>query len=108
MNYSCTTVLPSVTVTPSFISVNEGEPVRLVCEVRGSGALYVRWTLSGRSRLPLGVQENGTDLIIVATNSSHCGTYVCSASNLAGTSQDEANVSVNRKSVVIIIETNYG
>ena len=95
--FFCRTEFPSVTVSPSFISVNEGELVRLVCEVTGSKPLKVSWTLSDGSPLPLGVQENRTDLVIAAANSSHPGTYVCSASNLAGTSQDEATVIVHRK-----------
>ena len=82
--------------------MNEGEPVRLVCEVRGNGALYVRWTWSGGRRLPLGVRENGTDLVIAAANSSHPGIYVCSARNVGGISAaDEANVTVCRKSYIM-------
>ena len=95
--YSCTTVLPSATITPLSISVNEGDPVRLVCDVMGSEPLNVSWTLTDGSSLPLGVQENGTELVFAAANSSHPGTYVCSVSNVAGTSRDEANVTVYRK-----------
>ena len=95
-------VLPSATITPPSISVNEGELVRLVCEVTGSEPLNVSWTLSDGSPLPLGIQENGTELVIAAANRSHCGTYVCSVSNMAGTSQDEANVTVHRKSLIFI------
>ena len=100
--FSCTTVpvFPSATVSPSFISAIEGEQVRLVCEVTGSEPLNVSWTLFGGSPLPLGVQENGTELVIAAATSSHPGTYVCSVSNLAGTSQDEATVTVHRKSFI--------
>ena len=89
---------PTATITPSSISVIEGEPVRLVCEATGSDPLVVSWTLSDGSPLPPGVLENGTELVIAAANSSHPGTYVCSVSNLAGTSQDEANVTVHGKS----------
>ena len=77
--------------------MNEGELVTLVCEVTGSEPLNVSWTRFDGSPLPLGAQENGAELIIAAANSSHCGTYVCSVSNLAGISQDEATITVNRK-----------
>ena len=96
-----TTVLPSACVTPSSISVNEGEPVRLVCEVTGSEPLNVSWTLSGGGPLPPGVQENGTELVIAAANSSHPGTYVCSVSNRFSISQDEATVTVRCKSFIL-------
>ena len=74
--------------------MNDGELMKLVCEVTGSEPLNVSCTLSDWSPLPLGVQENGTELVIAAANSSHPGTYVCSVSNLAGTSRDEVNVTV--------------
>ena len=74
--------------------MNEGEEVRLVCEVTGSGPLTVSWTLSDGSPRPVEVQENGNELVIAAATSSHPGTYVCSVSNLAGSSQDEAIVTV--------------
>ena len=99
-SFSCTAVYPSAAVSPSFISVNEGELVRLVCEVTGSEPLNVSWTFSDGSPLPLGAQENGTELVIASANSSHPGMYVCSVSNLAGTSQDETNVTVNSKSLI--------
>ena len=100
ISFSCTAVYPSATISPSSISVHEGELVRLVCEVIGSEPLNVSWTLSGGSPLPLGVQENGTELVIAAANGSHPGMYVCSARNVAGISQDEANVTVHRKSFI--------
>ena len=76
--------------------------MRLVCEVKGSEPLNVSWTLSGGSPLPLGVQENGTELVIAAANSSHPGTYVCSVSNLLGSNQVEATVTVHRKAFIAI------
>lgn len=93
---------PTATVNPSSISVNEGEMARLVCEVMGSEPLVVSWTLSDGSPLPLGVQDNGNVLVITAATSSHPGTYVCFVSNLAGTSQDEATVTVYCKPFIII------
>ena len=86
------------TVTPSSVTVNEGEEVRLRCVAEGSGALTIIWTMAGGSPLPVGVQENGNEILIAAASSSHSGTYVCSVSNLAGTSQDEAIVNVLCKS----------
>ena len=71
--------------------------MRLVCEVTGSEPLNVSWTLSNENALPLGAQENGTELVIVAANSSHPGIYICSVSNLAGTGQDEVSVTVHSK-----------
>ena len=50
--------------------------------------------MAGGSPLPVGVQENGNELIIPSASSSHPGTYVCSVSNLAGTMQDEADLIV--------------
>ena len=82
------------TVTPSSVTVNEGEEVRLRCVAEGSGALTIIWTMAGGSPLPVGMQENGNELIIPLASSSHSGTYVCSVSNLAGTSQDEAHLIV--------------
>ena len=76
--------------------------MRLVCEVMGSRPLAVSWTLSDGSPLPLGVQENGNELVIAAATSSHPGTYVCSVSNLAGTSQDEATVAVLCEYIIIM------
>lgn len=85
---------PSATVTPSSITVSEGQEVRFLCDAQGSGALTVTWTLSNGSPLPVGVQENGNSIYIAAATSSHPGTYVCSVSNLAGTVRDEATLTV--------------
>ena len=54
--------------------------------------------MAGGSPLPVGVQENGNEILIAVASSSHSGTYVCSVSNLAGTSQDEAIINVLCKS----------
>ena len=71
-----------------------GEEVRLRCVAEGSGALNVTWTMIDGRPLPVGVQENGNEIFIATASSSHSGTYVCSVSNLASTSQDEAIISV--------------
>ena len=85
---------PSATITPSSVSISEGEEVRLMCNAQGSGALTVTWTMSDGSPLPVGVQENGNSIFIALATSSHSGMYVCSVSNLAGTARDEATLTV--------------
>ena len=85
---------PSATITPPSVTVSEGEEVRFMCDAQGSGALTVTWTMSDGSPLPVGVQENGNNIHIASATSSHPGTYVCSVSNLAGTRQDEATLTV--------------
>ena len=94
MNIHCLTEFPSANVTPSSVTVNEGEEISLLCEAGGSGALNVSWTMADGSPLPVGVQENGNEIFIARAASYHPGTYVCSVGNLAGTSQDEAIVNV--------------
>ena len=81
-------------ITPSSVTVNEGEELMLFCEAGGTGALTVSWTMADGSPLPLGVQENGNEIFIASATSSHSGTYVCAVNNLAGTSQDEVIVNV--------------
>ena len=93
---------PSAVVTPSSVTVNEGEEISLHCEAGGSGALNVSWTMADGSPLPVGVQENGNQLFIARAASHHPGTYVCSVSNLAGTDQDEVNVNVYREWLTLI------
>ena len=68
--------------------------VSLFCEAGGSGVLNVSWTMADGSPLPVGVQENGNEIFIARASSLHPGKYVCSVRNLAGTSQDDADVTV--------------
>ena len=97
-------VQPSATITPSPIYVTEGDPVSIVCEARGSGPLTVSWSMSDGSPLPMGVQEDGNILFIAsASSSSHPGTYVCSVSNIAGTEQAEADLTVFCKCLFFVI-----
>lgn len=85
---------PSAIITPPSVTVSEGEEARFTCDAQGSGALTVTWSLSNGSPLPVGVQENGNSIYIASATSSHPGTYVCSVSNLAGTAQAEATLTV--------------
>jgi hypothetical protein len=85
---------PSATVTPSQVTVSEGEEVRFTCDAQGSGALAVTWSTPSGDPLPVGVQENGNSIYIASATSSHPGTYVCTVSNLAGTEQAEATLTV--------------
>lgn len=87
-------VPPSATITPSSISVSEGDAVSVTCEVQGSEPLMVTWTMSDGGPLPVGVQENRNTLFIASATSSHPGTYVCSVSNLAGSDQAEVILTV--------------
>ena len=93
---------PSANVTPSSVTVNEGEMVRIFCEAGGSGVLNVSWTMADGSPLPVGVQENGNEILIARASSLHPGTYVCSVRNLAGTSRDDADVTVFCKYPTVI------
>ena len=86
--------LPSATITPTSITVTEGEEARFTCNAQGSGVLEVAWALSGDRPLPVGVQENGNSIYIASATSSHPGTYVCSVINLAGTGLAEATLTV--------------
>lgn len=85
---------PSATITPSQVSVSEGEEVRFTCDAQGSGPLTVTWTTSNGSPLPVGVQENGNSIYIASATSSHPGTYVCTVSNLAGFGKANATLTV--------------
>ena len=102
------TVPPSAAITPSSISVTEGNAVSIICEVQGSRPLTATWSMSDGSPLPVGVQENGNTLFIASATNSHPGTYVCSVSNLAGSAQAEATLTVFCKCLLIIIFSDLG
>ena len=85
---------PTATITPSSVTVNEGDEVTITCQAEGSGTVTVTWTMAGGNLLPPGVEARGNQLIIASATSSHHGTYVCKVENLAGTSQDEVTLNV--------------
>ena len=89
---------PLVVITPSLISVSEGEEVSLLCEAEGVGPLNIKWEIvANESSLPAGVQQNGNELSIAAAARSHAGTYVCSVSNLAGVTQHNVTLNIYSK-----------
>ena len=92
---------PLVNVTPSTITVREGEEVVIECTADGLGELTIDWSLlANGSGLPpgVGVEKRGTkQLFIPEANRSHTGIYTCSVSNVAGTSRADVTVTVQCK-----------
>lgn len=84
-------VPPRVEVTPSQISVNQGYPIRLFCIVTPS--LSVTWSKINGSIPSRSEIYKGT-LALNNVTVEHAGWYRCQASNLAGSSEDFASVTV--------------
>ena len=90
-------VPPRVDVTPSQISVREGNSFSLYCVVTPS--LPVAWS-KVNGTIPHG-NENATGILSVSkAEVEHAGKYRCYASNVAGSSESFASVTVFGKIVI--------
>ena len=89
---------PSVTVSPSAITVSVGADVKFSCQATGDPTPTLRWTLSGGKPLPnnnrFTVLSNG-DLEIKTVLQTDSGTYDCRGTNSFGEIIDPAILTVN-------------
>ena len=79
-------IKPQVSITPRYLTVDEGDIVQFRCSATGFPAPSLRWMGGPGGTLPAEAilsNENGV-LRILKAKKSHEGEYFCAASNTGG------------------------
>lgn len=79
-------IKPQVSITPRYLTVNEGDVVQFRCSATGFPAPSLRWLGGPGGTLPAEAimsNENGI-LRILKAKKSHEGEYFCAARNAGG------------------------
>lgn len=72
---------PSVTITPPYSELYEGERVELVCTARGNPAPTVYWRRADGRALPPTAVDTTNTLVIEAVTENDAGEYRCVTTN---------------------------
>lgn len=102
------TSVPTVSVAPRNVSISvspsstleEGHSVNMTCSSDGLPAPKIRWSRQLHDGSLRFLSEN-TTLTLTSTRRGDSGTYVCEASNQAGTSRKEAELLIQGGQTVI-------
>lgn len=92
--HTITTAFPTNNAATVSSIVEKGSDILLVCNITGAGLEY-RWSFNGNA-----VKESGRrvlqneSLVIMRAQFSDAGSYVCTASNLAGSASQQHNLTV--------------
>lgn len=84
-------VTPRLTVTPSRVTANAGQPFQLRCQPSGQGPFNIEWTKLDGQLSPQARESNGV-LEIRQSTRADAGRYRCVATNVAGSSEGFADV----------------
>ncbi|KAL8184353.1 UNVERIFIED_CONTAM: Cell adhesion molecule 3 [Gekko kuhli] len=91
--------VPVASIEPQPTYPREGDNLRLLCDGQGNPAPQAfAWRKEG-IEAPLTVTQDNM-LLIPSLNKSDSGTYICSATNVMGTSEARYNLAVNGTSTV--------
>ena len=87
---------PRVVVVPRSVTVNEQQTVRLFCSASGNPKPQLSWTKEEHSRKGKSIQLNITTAQMVIKNITFedRGKYICSATNMLGTSRVSSQIFV--------------
>lgn len=86
---------PSVSISPSTLTVNESRQASFKCTVTGNPVPYVFWKRLGKHTLTnLRIHSRG-NLVLNNVRGSDAGLYQCSASNIFGDQQAVARLVIN-------------
>ncbi|XP_056136915.1 basement membrane-specific heparan sulfate proteoglycan core protein-like [Lampris incognitus] len=86
---------PYTTCLPDQVRLRRGDALRLQCLAHGSHPITFLWSKMGRASLPTGVETtNDGQLLIAQVKVSDGGTYKCVATNVFGSSEATAKVTV--------------
>jgi len=91
-------VPPSITESKSELSVNQGQSIRLLCEVVGNPRPQIAWMKNGlrisESDPHYFISESGS-LEIFSADRSDTAIYICTASNNIGVMEKPISLVVN-------------
>ena len=92
--HTITTAFPTNNAAAVNSIMEKGSDILLVCNITGTGLEYV-WSFNGNAVKESGrrVLQNGS-LLIMRAQFSDAGSYVCTASNLAGNASQQHNLTV--------------
>ncbi|CAM1304488.1 HSPG2 (predicted) [Pycnogonum litorale] len=88
---------PRLSVYPELHAARPGDTVRLTCRAEGVPTPVISWSRSGGRSLPDDATVSGGSVTIVNVDSTHAGTYVCSATNSVSTNQVEVRLTVDTR-----------
>ena len=86
---------PLVTINPQYVQTSPGQRVSFTCEAEGSPQPSVTWSRSGGRPLGYGVTVSGPRLDFSSVRPSDEGSYMCRASNRAGSAEAETALYVS-------------
>lgn len=101
---------PRFAVAPQSITTSEGAPeVRLPCQAIGSPQPSITWSKNGISISPSNRHLIGKDgsLTIRPVHGSDFGTYRCDVSNQFGKISASADIIINGKSIIKLLNKKY-
>ncbi|XP_031636069.1 vascular cell adhesion protein 1-like [Contarinia nasturtii] len=93
---------PLLTISPNarFLNLSEGDQLMLICSAEGIPSPTVQWTThNGHHNVKSETSIVAIEISNISVNES--GTYICTATNDAGTAQESIQVSVQSKQTEI-------